>query len=115
MFRIVFALLILVSCTGFVKAQIPANQLVGKYWLYIKDANLKTDEYFEIKPGDGQTYVFTWPDHSSCKLSFETGTSYHLECKDEKLKVTFEEDASKKIKGFTLHLSNEKMYGMKSE
>ncbi|MDJ1473499.1 hypothetical protein QNI19_17270 [Cytophagaceae bacterium DM2B3-1] len=114
MFRFAFIILVFFTCAGFTRAQISANQLVGKYWLYLKEANQKTDEFFEIKPGEGQNYVFIWPDQSSCKLVPESASSYRLDCKDEKLQVTFETDGSK-IKGFTLHSASSPMYGLKSE
>jgi hypothetical protein len=110
MFRVILGMLIWGMCVQVGQAQ--TSTLTGKYWLFIKEANLKTEEYFEIKP-DGQAYTITWPDHSVCKLVPDAGNSYHLECKDEKMKIEFDEAADKKIKGFAIVLANEKMYGVK--
>lgn len=114
--RFVLGLLVVSVCIQvYAQNAFSGVQLVGKYWLYIKDADLKTEEYFEIKHGEGQSYVLVWPDQSMCKLLPEGGAAYHLECKDEKLKIIFDETVDKKIKGFTIHLANEKMYGLKND
>ncbi len=94
------------------QAQFAPNQLAGKYWLYIKDADMKTEEYFEIRP-EGSSYSLTWPDKSICKLIPDASTAYHLECHEEKMKIIFEETADKRIKGFTIELAGSKMYGLK--
>jgi hypothetical protein len=86
--------------------------MAGKYWLYLKENNLKTEEYFEIKP-EGAAFSLTWPDQSVCKLVPDAGNTYHLECHNEKLQIVFEETPDKKIKGFVIVVANERMYGLK--
>jgi hypothetical protein len=108
------ALGIIVWCIGFQvsHAQTSTGQLAGKYWLYLKENNLKTEEYFEIKP-DGASFSLTWPDQSICRLVPDAGNAYHLECHNEKLQIVFEETPDKKIKGFVIVVANERMYGLK--
>jgi|GEM_PF-6127746 len=104
--------LVYLLAIGFASAQ-TTNSIVGKYQMYLKEANEMTDEYFEVRQ-EGQNYVFIWPDKSMCKmLADKIVRNYNLECTHEKLRVSFLEDAGKQIKECIIHLTGGDINGKK--